>query len=139
MKPVFTAAEVASFDQSLFYATDIHGKKYIPGFVGLNNLKQNDYINAVVHALAHVKPIRDYFLLNDIERSKSELVIRFGSLLRKMYNSKSFKGHVSPHQLIQVLCLVLLKLFFIRKYLALVAKRSELESNQILFHFFRGF
>lgn len=42
------------------------------GFVGLNNIKQNDYVNVVVHALAHVAPIRNYFMLEDL-RFKPEL------------------------------------------------------------------
>lgn len=40
--------------------------------MGLNNIKQNDYVNVVVHALAHVAPIRNYFMLEDL-RFKPEL------------------------------------------------------------------
>lgn len=32
------------------------------GIVGLNNIKANDYMNVVLHALAHVVPFRDYLL-----------------------------------------------------------------------------
>jgi U4/U6.U5 tri-snRNP-associated protein 2 len=32
------------------------------GFIGLNNIKANDYVNVVIQALAHVKPLRDFFL-----------------------------------------------------------------------------
>lgn len=35
----------------------------------MNNIKANDYMNVVVQALAHVKPIRDFFLLNHMEDS----------------------------------------------------------------------
>lgn len=35
---------------------------YLPGVVGLNNIKANDYCNVVLQALCHVKPLRDYFL-----------------------------------------------------------------------------
>lgn len=44
VKPTFTLHQIANLDQALFYAKDLYGKKYIPGFVGLNNMKQNDYI-----------------------------------------------------------------------------------------------
>ena len=44
------------------------------GFVGLNNIKQNDYMNVVMHALAHVAPLRNYFMLEDLS-SKTELGI----------------------------------------------------------------
>ena len=35
-----------------------------------------------------------------------ELVTRFGELIRKLWNPKNFKAHVSPHEMLQavVLC-----------------------------------
>lgn len=65
-------------------------------------MKKNDYINAILHAFAHVSPLRDYFLLNEPKSHFSEIVVRFGNLIRKMWNLKAFKGQVSPHELIQV-------------------------------------
>jgi len=41
---------------------DLLGRMYLPGFVGLNNLKKTDCVNATLQALAHVKPLRDFFL-----------------------------------------------------------------------------
>ena len=35
---------------------------YLPGFLGLNNLKNTDYVNVILQALAHVVPVRDFFL-----------------------------------------------------------------------------
>ena len=32
------------------------------GIVGLNNIKANDYMNVILHALTHAGPLRDYFL-----------------------------------------------------------------------------
>ena len=102
---------------------DLFGKPYVPGYVGLNNIKATDYSNAVVQALNQVAPLRKYFLLNHFQNAKSELgrlvlfsciswadtlncplvkVKRFGMLLRKMWNTKAFKGHVSPHEFVQV-------------------------------------
>ena len=59
----------------------LDGTKYLPGIVGLNNIKvpiiylslynvyslvlfpkANDYMNVILHTLAHVSPFRDYFL-----------------------------------------------------------------------------
>lgn len=34
----------------------------VPGIVGLNNIKANDYMNVILHCLAHVSPLRDYLL-----------------------------------------------------------------------------
>ena len=32
------------------------------GIVGLNNIKANDYMNVILHTLAHIGPFRDFFL-----------------------------------------------------------------------------
>ncbi|TPX32034.1 hypothetical protein SmJEL517_g04779 [Synchytrium microbalum] len=102
LKPTFTKQQVAELDGGqIKYAYDLNNKKYMPGFVGLNNIKANDYVNVIVQSFAHVKPLRDYFLLGDVPSSASELVKRFGMLIRKMWNPKAFKGQVSPHELLQ--------------------------------------
>lgn len=96
---------------------DLQGKTYRPGFVGLNNVGGNDYINVVLQALAHVTPLRNYFLagklradeetqeanggLNVALTSSSELVRRFAALVRKLWNPRAFKAQVSPHEFIQ--------------------------------------
>merc|ERR1719510_1050989 len=87
---------------------------YLPGIVGLNNIKANDYCNVVLQALSHVTPIRNYFLNEDNYKSVKRppgdisflLVQRFGELIRKLWNPKNFKAHVSPHEMLQavVLC-----------------------------------
>ena len=42
------------------------------GFVGLNNVKANDYVNVIIQALAHIPPLRDYFILQNFE-NRSQL------------------------------------------------------------------
>lgn len=66
------------------------------GFIGLNNLKNTDYINVVVQTLAHIPPLRDFFLRSSdaVTKSKSQLVHRFGELLRKMWSPHNFKNTV---------------------------------------------
>lgn len=98
--PRFSHAEVKALDKQRQPAWDLQGKKYFPGYVGLNNIKANDYLNVVVQALAHVPPLRNFFMLEDLS-SRSQLVQRFSILIRKMWNSKAFKSHVSPHELLQ--------------------------------------
>ncbi len=67
----------------------------MPGLVGLNNMKNNDYVNVAVQILARVVPIRDYFLdASNYTSCKSVLVQRFGELLRKIWNPRNFKGQV---------------------------------------------
>ncbi len=51
------------------YSIDLNGQPYLPGYVGLNNIKSNDYVNAVVQGLSQVVPLRNYLLLNKFENS----------------------------------------------------------------------
>jgi len=78
------------------------GKQYMPGMVGLNNKKANSYINVVVQILARVRPIRDFFLIDNCHtKSCSLLFKRTSELLKKIWYTKQFKGQVSPHQFLR--------------------------------------
>ncbi|CAI2166787.1 20386_t:CDS:10 [Funneliformis geosporum] len=100
LHPTFTKEQVAKLDQNIRHSYDLNNKKYLPGFVGLNNVKANDYVNVIIQALAHIPPLRDFFILQNFE-SKSQLVQRFSTLVRKIWNPRAFKGQVSPHELLQ--------------------------------------
>jgi U4/U6.U5 tri-snRNP-associated protein 2 len=62
-----------------------------------------------MQALSHVQPLRNYFLREqnyaDIKRPPGDqmfqLVQRFGELIRKLWNPRNFKAHVSPHEMLQ--------------------------------------
>ena len=77
-------------------------------------------MNVVLQALMHVTPLRDYFIFHSQPSKKavpgaaagqsasafevdgrSELVKRFGSLTRRLWNSRNFKAQVSPHEFLQ--------------------------------------
>ncbi|KAK7749512.1 Ubiquitin carboxyl-terminal hydrolase 10 [Cytospora paraplurivora] len=103
--PRYTKQEVAEIDRTPRTSLTIAGKEYVPGYVGMNNIKENDYLNVVVQALSHVPPLRNYFLLEDFAGSKSELVKRTSILFRKIWNPRAFKSHVSPHELLQEISL----------------------------------
>lgn len=66
-------------------------------------MKHNSFMNATLHLLLHVPPLRDYFILDPLPSSQrtSELVRRFGMLARKLWNPRQFKAQVSPHELLQ--------------------------------------
>ncbi|KAF9907370.1 hypothetical protein EC991_011019 [Linnemannia zychae] len=100
LDPRFTHAQVKALDKNSSQSFDLNRKPYIPGFIGLNNIKANDYVNVVVQVLAHIPHIRDFFMLQKFD-DKSELVKRFGTLVRKIWNPSAFKGQVSPHELLQ--------------------------------------
>jgi U4/U6.U5 tri-snRNP-associated protein 2 len=99
VNPTFDRKMIEQLDTQLQISMDLFKKKYHPGFVGLNNIKANDYMSVIVHAFAHIEPIRNYFL--DSPVSSFELANRFGLLIRKIWNPKAFKGHVSPHEFMQ--------------------------------------
>ncbi|PSR94292.1 U4/U6.U5 tri-snRNP-associated protein [Coniella lustricola] len=109
--PRYTRQEVADIDRCPRTSLTIHGRDYVPGFVGMNNIKENDYLNVVVQALSHVPPLRNFFLLEDFggtgttSKAASELVKRTSILFRKIWNPRAFKAHVSPHELLQEISL----------------------------------
>ncbi|KKK20677.1 snRNP assembly factor [Aspergillus rambellii] len=104
--PYYTKDEVSKLDKEVGDAFDLSGSRYRPGFVGMNNIKANDYLNVVVQSLAHVLPIRNYFLLHEFPQPGTpQLVLRFGTLVRKLWNPKAFRSHVSPHELLQEIAL----------------------------------
>ncbi|KAL1891539.1 Ubiquitin carboxyl-terminal hydrolase 10 [Sporothrix stenoceras] len=113
--PRYTRSDVAQLDRRTATSKicyTLAGKPYTPGFVGMNNIKENDYLNVVVQALAHVPPLRNFFLLDEFSSStaskthtNAELVKRFGLLVRKIWNPRAFKAHVSPHELLQEVAL----------------------------------
>ncbi|KAJ1895511.1 U4 U6.U5 tri-snRNP-associated protein [Kickxella alabastrina] len=101
IRPTYSSRQVSQLDKRCEVAYDLGGKKYLAGFIGLNKIKYNDYMNVVVQALAHVPPIRDaLLLLPDLEK-RPVLVQRLASLVRKIWHPKLFKAHVSPHELVQ--------------------------------------
>ena len=85
----------------------------------MNNIKANDYCNVILQSLSHVTPLRRYFLNADNYKNTKRppgdisfiLVQRFGELIRKLWNPKNFKAHVSPHEKLQSVVLVSKKTF----------------------------
>lgn len=103
--PKFTEEEVRKLDKVPIESVDLSNKAYRPGFIGMNNIKANDYLNVVVQTLSHVAPIRNFFLLHDFAPNASQLAVRLSTLVRKIWNTKAFRNHVSPHELIQEIAL----------------------------------
>lgn len=102
--PSLSRDEVLKLDKEHKQAWDLIGRKYIPGFIGMNNIKANDYFNVISHALAHVTPLRNYFMLENLH-STPQITQRFSTLVRKIWNPCAFKAHVSPHELLQEIAL----------------------------------
>eukprot|EP01102_Stenamoeba_stenopodia_P000694 TRINITY_DN10643_c0_g1_i1.p1 TRINITY_DN10643_c0_g1~~TRINITY_DN10643_c0_g1_i1.p1 ORF type:complete len:500 (-),score=105.02 TRINITY_DN10643_c0_g1_i1:4-1503(-) len=104
LNPTYTAAEVAELDSKQVISRGLDGVAYIPGVVGLNNIKFNDSINTVVQSLVRIPKLRDFFIMqSNYQDNRSILVQRFGELIRKVWNPRNFKGQVSPHELLQAI------------------------------------
>lgn len=110
VSPAYTVERVRNLDREMKICHDMSRQAYHPGFVGMNNLKGGDHVGVVVHALAHVAPIRDYFLLHDPSSSssssssssrKSELIPVFTLLVRKLWSDALLKAHLSPHEFVR--------------------------------------
>uniref|UniRef100_A0A8C2YBH0 ubiquitinyl hydrolase 1 n=1 Tax=Coturnix japonica TaxID=93934 RepID=A0A8C2YBH0_COTJA len=120
LKPTFTAQQISNLDKQAKLSRAYDGTTYLPGIVGLNNIKANDYANT---ALSNVPPLRNYFLEEEnyksIQRPPGDimflLVQRFGELMRKLWNPRNFKAHVSPHEMLQAVVLCSKKNFQITK------------------------
>jgi U4/U6.U5 tri-snRNP-associated protein 2 len=61
-----------------------------------------------VQALVHVPLLRNFLLIEASYVNKafsSPLLLAFGELTRKLWNSKVYKAHVSPHELMQAIAI----------------------------------
>jgi U4/U6.U5 tri-snRNP-associated protein 2 len=120
LHPTFSKLDISELDANTKLARDWFGRRYLPGFIGMNNLDKTDGINAMVQALAHVKPLRDFFLqqthrdlyapqvVSTKKKKKlkppqrySHLVLAFGELVRKMWSNQRLKHAVDPQRLVQ--------------------------------------
>ncbi|KZT08623.1 cysteine proteinase [Laetiporus sulphureus 93-53] len=104
LAPSFTPASVKTLSSPSHIqkpSYDLSSKPYIPGYIGLNDIKRNDYMNVVIHSLLHVSPLRDYLLLSRFRGKEPELLKRFASLAKKVWNPRLFKSQVSPHEFLQ--------------------------------------
>ncbi|PBL00370.1 cysteine proteinase [Armillaria gallica] len=83
-------------------AYDLASNAYVPGYVGLNNIKHSGHMNVIIHALLHISPLRDALLLSPTNsKNGSELTRRFSALAKKLWNPRPFKPQVFLHEFLQ--------------------------------------
>ena len=58
LNPTYTREDITKLDSGVAWARALDGTEYMPGLVGLNNMKANDYANVVLQALIRIPPIR---------------------------------------------------------------------------------
>jgi U4/U6.U5 tri-snRNP-associated protein 2 len=99
--PTFDEHAVRALDASAALSTDAHGRPYLPGLLGINDLHRTDAIAATVQALAHVGPLRDFMLDGARTRGSASLLVRrFGELIRRLWTPRALKCVVSPHDFV---------------------------------------
>ncbi|KAH7674167.1 Ubiquitinyl hydrolase 1 protein [Dioscorea alata] len=92
LNPRFSREQVLHLDENRQWSRALDGSNYLPGMVGLNNIKETDFVNVTIQSLMRVTPLRNFFLVpENYQHCKSPLVHRFGELTRK----------VSPHEFLQ--------------------------------------
>ncbi|KAL5579701.1 hypothetical protein UlMin_012143 [Ulmus minor] len=102
LNPRFAEEQVELLDKNKQWSRALDGSDYLPGMVGLNNIKETDFVNVTIQSLMRVTPLRNFFLIpKNYQHCKSPLVQRFGELTRKIWHARNFKGQVSPHEFLQ--------------------------------------
>ncbi|WVQ78724.1 hypothetical protein IAT38_000811 [Cryptococcus sp. DSM 104549] len=106
LNPRYKPSDIAKLSKLPPHSYTLNGLEYTPGYIGINNIKKNDYFNVVLHLLLHVPPLRNFLLdpstpaLQE-ERRPTELVKRFSTLARRLWNPRLFKAQISPHEFLQ--------------------------------------
>lgn len=71
LNPTFTEEQIAKLDTNKKTSTSLEGVTYVPGYIGLNNIKSTDYLNSAIQALSHVGEFRNFVMM---EKNYSSLV-----------------------------------------------------------------
>jgi len=101
LNPRFNMEQVIHLDENKQWSRALDGSNYLPGMVGLNNIKETDFVNVTIQSLMRVTPLRNFFLIpENYQNCKSPLVHRFGELTRKIWHSRNFKGQVDLRLLV---------------------------------------
>ncbi|KAF8823109.1 putative ubiquitin specific protease 39 isoform 2, partial [Cardiosporidium cionae] len=103
LNPRYTISDVDKLNSKVVYGKALDGTDFLPGCIGLNNLKRTDYFNVIVQIVCKITPLRNSLLLLDLslKQNPDVVLLSLGELIRKMYNPKNFKGIVSPHEFLQ--------------------------------------
>lgn len=112
IKPKFTRQLLQQIDENTRPLTDLLGRPFLPGFIGLNQIKANDYVNVILQALSHIRPLRDYFILGVVKPGLGEV---FKEVLEKIWNPTKFKAQTSPHEFLQTISTISSKRFSLVK------------------------
>ncbi len=62
LRPSYSLEVNRDIDEVIDVQHNLDNRAYIPGCVGLNNLKQTEYVNVIIQMLSRVRLIREIFL-----------------------------------------------------------------------------
>jgi U4/U6.U5 tri-snRNP-associated protein 2 len=65
LKPSFTNDEVEELDKLVTYSRALDGTDFLPGSIGLNNIKKTDYVNVIIQSLCRINSLRNFMLEYD--------------------------------------------------------------------------
>jgi U4/U6.U5 tri-snRNP-associated protein 2 len=100
LNPKYKASTLPSLSTLPKPSLTLTSTPYLPGYIGLNNIKKSDYLNVILQLLLHVPPLRT-FLLNPNSPAPTELVKRLSTLCKRFWNPRLFKAQISPHEFLQ--------------------------------------
>jgi len=117
LRPAFDEEEIEQMTVRVRYAKALDGTDYIPGCLGLNNISNSDYLNVVIQCLCQVIPLRNFLLAYQAPKEKKPdpVLSTLAGLFRKMYNTRNFKGLVSPHEFYQAIGAATSKKFYAKQ------------------------
>ncbi|WWC97060.1 hypothetical protein V866_003937 [Kwoniella sp. B9012] len=103
LNPRYTTKDLVKLSKGNQLSYTLGNQPYRPGYIGINNIKKNDYLNVIIQLLLHIPPIRNFFLDPNTpelkeERKPTELVMRLAVLAKRLWNPKLFKSQISPHE-----------------------------------------
>lgn len=109
-KPIYTDKQINTMNYNLsLKCYTLDNTIYTQGFIGLNNIKHNDWFNVIIQCISHITPIRntlmklysEYDTYSITQRNKiTTLLYTISELICKLYNPCLFKSHVTPLELL---------------------------------------
>lgn len=87
LKPTFSAEQIKLLETSNKVSRALDGSTYLPGIVGLNNIKANDYVNVSLQILCRITDLRNFFF----ERSELHWHYRSINFNLRRLNAKNLQ------------------------------------------------
>lgn len=73
LKPKFNNVDIQNLDINVKFSKSLDGTEYLPGCIGLNNLKKTDYFNVIIQTVCRIPLLRNFFL--EYDDTTTDLVI----------------------------------------------------------------